>query len=150
VRLERHQSPNHPSYRIGRVPTLVLRKNINMTTLVVEPDPDYAIIISEVFRYLGQDVAVASTSRSARQFSLRGNIDMAVVDVTLPDGTGLELCNWFREFSPKLPLMLLSQTSRRSDVVAGFNAGVDDVIAKPFHPEELLVRIRALRTRSNL
>lgn len=121
-----------------------------MTTLLVEPDPDYAVIISEVFRYLGQDVAVASTGRSARQFSLRGNIDMAVVDVSLPDGTGLELCQWFREFSPQLPLVLLSQSSHRTDVVAGFNAGVDDVVAKPFHPEELLVRIRALRARANL
>lgn len=74
--------------------------------------------------------------------------DAAVLDVGLPWMDGLEVLHRWREAGLTLPVLLLTARSRWHDKLAGFNAGADDYLTKPFHVDELIVRVRALIRRS--
>ena len=120
-----------------------------MLILAVEDDEDYAEIIAHTLKRDGHDVVHVDSIRGAVKFTERKTPDMAVLDVMLPDGTGLELCTALRSAAPDLPVLFLSSLDRTSDVIAGLDAGADDYLAKPFHPGELVARTRALLRRSN-
>ncbi len=121
-----------------------------MLVLLVEDDPDYALVSSETLRFGGHEVATASGVGSARHFVMRSRPDLAVVDVVLPDGSGLDLCRWIRERDPELPVLMLSSLDRTADVLSGFSSGADDYITKPFHPSELIARVQALTRRAQV
>jgi DNA-binding response OmpR family regulator len=115
--------------------------------LVVEDDADYAGIIAETARFDGHQVVVVGTDDGARRFLARESPDLAIVDVVLPDGSGLLLTRELREALPRLPIVLLSALDSLSDVIRGLDAGADDYISKPFHPSELRARLRAVSRR---
>jgi two-component system OmpR family response regulator len=119
-----------------------------MLVLVVEDDEDYAEIISQTLRRDSHDVVVTGSVASASRFSAQKPPAFAVVDVVLPDGTGIDLCRRLREQAPSLPVIFLSALDRSSDVVSGLNSGGDDYLTKPFHPSELLARVRAVARRA--
>jgi DNA-binding response OmpR family regulator len=116
--------------------------------LVVEDDADYAGIIAETARFDGHQVVVVGTDDGARRFLTRESPDLAIVDVILPDGSGLSLTRELREALPRLPIVLLSALDGLSDVIRGLDAGADDYISKPFHPSELRARLRAVSRRA--
>jgi two-component system response regulator MtrA len=120
-----------------------------MLILVVEDDQDYAEIIAHTLKRDGHDVVHVDTLKGAMRFVEHKAPDLAVLDVMLPDGTGLELCGALRGILPSLPVLFLSSLDRTTDVIAGLNAGADDYLAKPFHPGELVARTRALIRRTN-
>lgn len=120
-----------------------------MLVLVVEDDEDYAEIISQTLKRDSHDVVVTGTGSAALRFSASKPPGLAVLDVLLPDSSGLDVCKKLRENQPALPVIFLSSLDRSSDVVAGFNAGADDYVTKPFHPSELLARVRAVTRRSH-
>lgn len=120
-----------------------------MLVLVVEDDEDYAEIISQTLKRDSHDVVVTGSGSAALRFSASKQPSLAVLDVLLPDGSGLDVCKKLRETQPGLPVIFLSSLDRSSDVVAGFNAGGDDYVTKPFHPSEFLARVRAVSRRSN-
>lgn len=120
-----------------------------MLVLVVEDDEDYAEIISQTLRRESHDVVVTGTGNAAVRFSASKPPNLALLDVLLPDGSGLDLCKRLREGQPNLPVIFLSSLDRSADIVAGFNSGADDYVTKPFHPSELLARVRAVVRRSN-
>ena len=120
-----------------------------MLVLVVEDDEDYAEIVAELVRRDSHEAVIAGSAKSALRFAERRVPDLAVVDVMLPDGSGLDLCRQLRELQPPLPILFLSSLDRPSDVVAGFSSGGDDYMTKPFHPTEFVARIRALARRSH-
>jgi DNA-binding response OmpR family regulator len=76
--------------------------------------------------------------------------DLAIVDIMLPDHSGLEVCQLLRSQSPGMPIMFLSSLSAPSDVISALNRGGDDYMTKPFHPGELAARVRSLARRSEL
>jgi two-component system catabolic regulation response regulator CreB len=76
--------------------------------------------------------------------------DLAVLDVGLPDGSGLDLCRELRQRGSIIPLILLTARSDETDRVLGLELGADDYIAKPFSPRELAARVRALLRRSRM
>lgn len=119
-----------------------------MLILVVEDDEDYAEIIAHTLKREGHDVVHMDTVRGAMKFAERKTPDMAVLDVMLPDGTGLELCGALRASHAQLPVLFLSSLDRTADVIEGLNAGGDDYLTKPFHPGELVARTRALLRRA--
>lgn len=119
-----------------------------MLVLVVEDDEDYAEIISQTLKRESHDVVVAASANAALRFSANKQPALAVLDVSLPDGNGMDVCRRLREGQPGLPVIFLSSLDRNSDVVAGLNAGGDDYVTKPFHPNELLARVRAVVRRS--
>ena len=73
--------------------------------------------------------------------------DVAILDWELPSMNGPEICREFRSSGGNTPILMLTGKSELNDKVAGFDAGADDYLTKPFHPRELSVRLRALLTR---
>jgi two-component system, OmpR family, response regulator MtrA len=116
--------------------------------LLVEDDEDYAEIISHTLKRDGHEVVHVDTIKGAIRFCERKQPELAVLDVLLPDGTGLELCAALRQAQSSLPVLLLSSLDRTQDVIAGLNAGADDYLPKPFHPGELVARVRSLLRRA--
>ena len=120
-----------------------------MLVLVVEDDEDYAEIIAQTLKRGCYEVVVTGTASSAVRFASQKKPGLAVLDVCLPDSSGLDLLQRLRESLPLLPIIFLSSVDRAADVVAGLNAGGDDYMTKPFNPSELLARIRAVTRRTN-
>ena len=120
-----------------------------MLVLVVEDDEDYAEIISQTLKRDSHDVVVTGSFNGAIRFAGQKPPEIAVLDVILPDGSGLDLCRRLRDAQPSLPVLFLSSLNRSADIVAGLNGGGDDYLTKPFHPAELLARVRAVSRRSH-
>lgn len=120
-----------------------------MLVLVVEDDEDYAEIISQTLKRDSHDVVVAGSANAAFRFSNNKPPQLAVLDVMLPDGSGIDVCRRLRERQPNLPVIFLSSLDRAADIVEGLNSGGDDYVTKPFHPSELIARVRAVARRSH-
>ena len=119
-----------------------------MLVLIVEDDPDYADIISHSMKREGHSPVVVDSVKGALRFAEHKTPDLAILDVMLPDGTGLELCTALRQKTPGIPVLFLSSLDRTADVIAGLNVGGDDYLTKPFHPGELIARTKALLRRT--
>lgn len=119
-----------------------------MLVLLVEDDSDYSEIISHTLTRDGHEVVAVDSGRRATRFAEQKPPDLAVLDVMLPDGSGLDLCSNLRRVRPSLPVLFLSSLDRTTDVIAGLNAGGDDYLVKPFSPAELVARTRALMRRA--
>lgn len=119
--------------------------------LLLEDDPAIAQTVEFALRREGYDLRVAGWLHEARALLGAGGIDLAILDVGLPDGNGLDLCREIRQGQgpqSRLPLLMLSARSEESDKVAGLELGADDYLAKPFSPRELVARVRALLRRA--
>lgn len=92
-------------------------------------------------------VVVADSVRSANAAFEEQHFDVAVVDIGLPDGSGLEWCRSAREAGSTLPILVLTARAGVAERVAGLDAGADDYLGKPFAMDELLARVRALARR---
>ncbi len=118
-----------------------------MLILEAEDDEDYAEIIAETLRRDSHEVVIAGSVDGALRVAKQGKPDLAVLDIMLPDGSGLDVGRTIRDDRPDLPIIFLSSLDRTSDVIAGFSAGADDYVTKPFHPSEFLARVRAVERR---
>ena len=113
---------------------------------------DHAEVLDLLRRALGSEghqVETATTVASARA-ALAVPPDVLVLDVGLPDGSGVELCRELRHRGMRLPILLLTAQSDVPRRVAGLEAGADDYLAKPFAVAELRARVRALGRRGPL
>ena len=119
-----------------------------MLVLVTEDDEEYAEIVAEILRRESHEVVIAGSVNGALRFVEQKLPDLAVLDVMLPDGSGHDVARELRKRSPELPILFLSSLDRVTDRIAGFDAGADDYVAKPFHPAEFVARVRALARRS--
>src|SRR5262249_19078806 len=77
-----------------------------------------------------------------------GQFDLIVLDVMLPDGSGLDICRGLRDRKPHIPVILLTALKEDVDRIIGLELGADDYLGKPFNPRELSARIRAVLRRS--
>lgn len=96
----------------------------------------------------GYEVAVARTSLEAERLWCGGNYDLVILDVSLPDGTGFDLCKKIRRDS-KVPIMFLTAADEETDIIMGLDIGADDYITKPFKLAVFLSRVHALLRRSD-
>lgn len=115
--------------------------------LVVDDDSDMRLLLAEYFRRLGFDVEEKESGATAFEPAISGRFDCFIFDVSMPGMTGFELLRRVRERGVKTPAMFLTAHDDIDDKVAGFAAGADDYLAKPFSPRELEVRIEALLRR---
>lgn len=118
-----------------------------MKILLVEDETELAVTIRTVLERERFVVDWANRLTLAQEAARSFTPDMVLLDLTLPDGDGLELIPTIRSTCPGVPIIILSARGELSDRVAGLNEGADDYLAKPFAVEELLARIRAIRRR---
>jgi two-component system catabolic regulation response regulator CreB len=120
--------------------------------LLLEDDPAIAGTVVFAFEREGWQVEQVLLVREADRSARADPPAVAVLDVGLPDGNGLELCRaWRRASEPRLrtlPVVMLTARGEEIDRVLGLEAGADDYVAKPFSPRELVARVRALLRRS--
>jgi two-component system response regulator PhoP len=119
-----------------------------MRILVVEDEVKLCEQIQQFFADKGFAVDTANTGRDGYYMGKEYPIDAAVVDIGLPDFSGIELIKRLRKDKITVPILILTARSRWQEKVEGLEAGADDYLVKPFHYEELLARINALIRRS--
>jgi len=121
-----------------------------MRVLVVEDQLKLSSFIQKGLEEAGFLVNVAATCSEAEQLSADHEFDCMVLDVMLPDGTGLDLVRTFRQHGYLKPILLLTALGGTQDKVNGLDSGADDYLTKPFAFDELLARLRALMRRPQM
>jgi two-component system OmpR family response regulator len=119
-----------------------------MRILVVEDDPDISRQLVAALQDQGYVVDAAKDGEEGHYLGDTEPYDAVVLDLGLPIIDGVSVLEKWRRAGRKMPVLILTARDRWSDKVAGFDAGADDYVAKPFHMEELLARVRALLRRS--
>jgi DNA-binding response OmpR family regulator len=117
--------------------------------LIVEDEEKVASFIKKGLFTQGYGSEIASTGREALVFFESQKYDLVILDIGLPDMSGLEVCEQIRIANAKVPILMLTALGSVSDKLSGFEVGTDDYLVKPFDFMELLVRIKALLKRSN-
>ena len=117
-----------------------------MRVLIVDDDPELAELLCRSLEREGYVTHIASDVASAR-LALVDAQDVVVLDIGLPDGSGVELCRELRAQGRDEPVLLLTAQSAVAQRVAGLDAGADDYLVKPFAVAELRARVRALGRR---
>ena len=118
-----------------------------MRLLIVEDEPALARHLERGLREEGYAVDRAETLAEASELSFATDYDLAVLDLMLPDGNGLELLKFWRDNRKHMPVLVLTARDAVDDRVAGLDTGADDYLTKPFRFDELLARIRCLLRR---
>jgi two-component system OmpR family response regulator len=118
--------------------------------LVVDDEPVLAELVSMALRYEGWDISTAGDGATAIALARENPPDVVVLDVMLPDMSGLDVLAKLREQIPGLPLLLLTAKDSVEDRIAGLTAGGDDYVTKPFSLEEVVLRLRALLRRTGV
>jgi DNA-binding response OmpR family regulator len=116
--------------------------------LIVDDDADMRVLLAEYFRRLGFQVEDRESGMEALEPALTGKFDCFILDVSMPGMTGLELLKRVRSRGVETPALFLTAHDALDDKVAGFEAGADDYLAKPFSPRELEYRVEALLRRT--
>lgn len=120
----------------------------NYKILMVEDDLSLINGLTYAIRKQGYEIDVARTSLEADALWESGKYDLVILDVSLPDGSGFDICRKIRKTS-KVPLMFLTAADEETDVIMGLDIGADDYITKPFKLAIFLSRINALLRRSD-
>ncbi len=118
-----------------------------MRLLIVEDDRRLRERLQAYFRQEGWVVDVAANGKEAAYLAGEYPSDIAIVDVGLPDTSGIELITRWREQGHGMPILILTARSDWQEKVHGLEAGADDYVTKPFHLEELSARLQALLRR---
>ena len=125
------------------------------TLLVIEDDDATRTFLADNLTADGYELLVAASAHEALRLLESGAPDLAIVDVGLPDASGLDLVRWVREadgvrsrIDPMLPLIVISGRADELDRLRGLRRGADDFVGKPFSYPELLERVRALLRRA--
>lgn len=113
------------------------------TILLVEDDERISEPLIRVLGTEGYDVVHAPTGHDGLEAVANRTPDLMLLDLTLPDIDGLDVCRKVREDRPELPIIMLTARAEEMDVIVGLGAGADDYVPKPFRLAELVARIKA-------
>jgi two-component system OmpR family response regulator len=115
--------------------------------LVVDDEPNICTVLSATLRLTGFDVRVANGGHDALIAAEEYRPDLVVLDVMLPDLDGFQVAQRIRQSGFAVPVLFLSARDAVEDRISGLSVGGDDYVSKPFHLEELVLRIRAILRR---
>lgn len=115
---------------------------------LVEDDLSLINGLSYAIRKQGYELTNARTRQEADKLWIEGDYDLVILDVSLPDGSGFDVCRKIRETS-KIPIIFLTAVDEETDIIMGLDMGGDDYMTKPFKLAVLMSRINALLRRSN-
>ncbi len=118
--------------------------------LLVEDEPNLAFTLQYNLQAEGYDIIPAINGQIAiEKFTNDGPFDLIMLDVMLPEVDGFEVAKRIRQTDQKTGILMLTALASKRDRVTGFEAGVDDYITKPFHLEELILRVRRMIERAD-
>lgn len=117
--------------------------------LIVDDDTHIRELLQLFLNQEGFDLFEASDGVEAITVLEKVKIDLAIIDIMMPNMDGWQLCQEIRNFSD-IPILMLTARGETSQKVKGFNLGADDYLVKPFEPIELVVRVKALLKRYNI
>lgn len=115
--------------------------------LVVDDDSEIRKLLARYMQEQGFRVLLASNCVEVHERIVTNQIDLIVLDVMLPDGSGLDICRDLRASRSNIPIILLTALKEDVDRIIGLEIGADDYLGKPFNPRELVARIRAVLRR---
>jgi len=138
-------SATHPSHRPD---TLARADGSPIRALVVDDETNLAELLCTVLRYEGWQTEQAHTGHQAVRKARALDPDVVLLDVMLPDMSGLDVLRRIRQTHPTVPVLFLTARDAVEDRVAGLTAGGDDYVTKPFSLEEVVARLRALLRRA--
>ena len=126
------------------------QNNMGSRILVVEDEADLADLVAFNLRGEGHEVTVAHDGSTALAEIRRSQPDLVLLDVMLPDISGIEVCRRLRRKPEtiRLPVIMLTAKTDEVDRVVGFEVGADDYVTKPFSPRELVLRVEAILRRT--
>ena len=119
-----------------------------MKILIVEDDLSLINGLSFAIKKQGYELDIVRTSAEADKIWGNRKYDLVILDVSLPDGSGFDICRKIREVS-KVPIIFLTAADEETDIIMGLDIGGDDYITKPFKLSVLMSRINAILRRSN-
>ena len=115
--------------------------------LIVEDEPSIAEVVALYLQRAGFQTLHAADGLAARALLEQETPDLGIIDIMLPELDGLSLIRWLRDRS-NMPIILLTARRAESDRIAGLEMGADDYVVKPFSPQELVSRVRAVLRRA--
>jgi DNA-binding response OmpR family regulator len=119
-----------------------------MKILIIEDEPRVASFIKEGLEEKKYETMVAYDGTEGEKAALGEDVDLVILDLIIPGKSGIDVCRSVKASRPDLPVLMLTALSTTLDKVAGFDAGADDYLVKPFDFPELLARIKSLLKRS--
>ncbi|MDK1030085.1 MAG: response regulator transcription factor [Anaerolineae bacterium] len=117
-----------------------------LTILVVEDEPSIAEVVGLYLQRAGYKVQTAADGKIAMNLLMKEIPDLVILDLMLPEIDGLSLTRWLRDRSD-VPIIMLTARREEIDRIAGLEMGADDYVVKPFSPQELVSRVRAVMRR---
>ena len=120
-----------------------------MRLLIAEDELDLAEVLSVFFEKNHFTVDAVHNGFDAYEYASSGAYDAVILDVMMPKMDGIQVLERLRSEGVKTPIMMLTAKGQKDDRITGFNAGADDYLPKPFDPDELLSRVRAMLRRSD-
>lgn len=111
--------------------------------LIVDDDPDIRQLLRQYLQTAGMRPLLAADANEARHTLGQQPVDLVLLDVMLPNESGLDFLRWLREHT-RVPVIMVTTLSSTIDRVVGLEVGADDYVSKPFEPGELVARIRAV------
>ena len=118
-----------------------------MRLLIAEDERDLAEALSVFFEKNQFTVDTVYNGFDAYEYAVTGDYDAIVLDVMMPKLSGVEVLERLRTEGVRTPVMMLTAKAEKNDRITGFNAGADDYLPKPFEPDELICRVRAMLRR---
>jgi DNA-binding response OmpR family regulator len=120
-----------------------------MKILLIEDEPQVVEFLRKGLTEKGYETEVAFDGQMGEKLASKGDFDLIILDVILPNINGYELCKLIRQKGLLVPVLMLTALDNTDDKVTGFDSGADDYLVKPFEFEELLARINALTRRAS-
>src|SRR5512132_4304434 len=115
--------------------------------LIVEDEPAMVAGLRDNFEYEGYDVISAGDGAAGLERALADNPDLVVLDVMMPQMSGLDVCKRLKAERPSIPIIMLTARGQEIDKVVGLELGADDYVTKPFSIRELMARVKAVLRR---
>jgi two-component system OmpR family response regulator len=117
--------------------------------LVVDDDKDIRMPLAKYLSQNGMRCTAASSGKEMDEKLTGANVDLIVLDVTMPGEDGFSICRRLQE-TMRIPIILLTALTEETDRIVGLELGADDYVTKPFNPRELLARIKSVLRRSQM
>ena len=116
--------------------------------LLVDDEVNFGVVMRDYLAMNGYEVTLCADGKKGWASFINNTYDLCILDVMMPEQDGFSLATDIRRMNPRIPLIFLTARNMKADMVKGFTIGADDYVTKPFDPEILLFRLKALLKRT--